>query len=301
MKIQIVEVGPRDGLQNEKAQISIADKISIIKHLVASGLKRIEVGAFVSPQWVPQMQGSEEVVNQLNADFASLIKSKKVEFSVLVPNETGMKRALNTKIKNIAIFGACSESFSKKNINCSIAESFVRFENVIKKAKQNKIKVRGYLSMAFGCPHEGAVPIARVVSLTKKMLALGVAEVSIGDTIGVATPKQVELLIKAFKKNKVSLNKIAMHFHNTRGTALANVLKALEMGIKTFDSSVGGLGGCPYAKGASGNLSTEDLVYMLHGMGYKTGVSLKSLVEYFPSLQGLLKRELPSLTARASL
>jgi hydroxymethylglutaryl-CoA lyase len=301
MKIQIVEVGPRDGLQNEKALISIDDKLEIIDQLVNAGIKRIEVGAFVSPQWVPQMQGSEDVLARLERKYGSLTGLRGVEFSVLVPNEKGMERALKAKVKSIAVFGACSESFSKKNINCSIEESFLRFANVCKVAKAKKIKVRGYLSVAFGCPYEGSVSIAKVVKLTKRMLALGVFEVSIGDTIGVGTPKQVEKLVKAFKKARIPLNKIAMHFHNTRGTALANVLMALQNEITVFDSSVGGMGGCPYAKGASGNLSTEDLIYMLHGMGYKTGVDLKKLVHYFPSLQALLGRELPSLTGRASL
>lgn len=296
MKIQIVEVGPRDGLQNEKASISIDERVTLVKNLASAGLKRIEIGAFVSAKWVPQMQGTEEVV-------ASIIKSphKGVEYSVLVPNERGMERALASGIKSIAIFGACTESFSKKNINCTIDESFSRFANVIKTAKANKMRVRGYLSVAFGCPYEGDVPIKTVVALTRRMLKMGVFEVSIGDTIGVATPLQVMKLVQAFKRSKVPLKNLAMHFHNTRGTALANVLKSLEMGITTFDSSVGGLGGCPYAKGASGNLATEDLIYMLHGMGYKTGVDLPRLIALFPDIEGMLHRALPSLIGKAGL
>lgn len=293
-KIQIVEVGPRDGLQNEKTKISLSDRASMIQQLVAAGLSRIEVGAFVSSHWVPQMEGSGELIQQL-APFP-----KSARFSALVPNPKGMDLALQTPIQEVAVFGACSESFSKKNINCTIDESFERFASVIQMAKRSKIKVRGYLSTAFGCPYEGQVPEKKVIQLIQRMLKLGVYEVSVGDTIGVATPKQVRSVLRKLKRI-VPLKKIAMHMHDTRGTALANVLASLEEGVSVFDSSVGGLGGCPYAKGASGNLATEDLVYMLHGMGFKTGIELDKLIQMKPFLEGKIGRALPSRVGAAGL
>jgi hydroxymethylglutaryl-CoA lyase len=223
-----------------------------------------------------------------------------VKFSALVPNVRGMTDALETPIPEVAIFGACSESFSRKNINCSIDESLERFAEVTKMARKNKRKVRGYLSVAFGCPYEGPVPESRVISLVQKFIKLGVHEVSIGDTIGVANPKQVKKFLERLK-TKVAVGKIALHMHDTRGTALANVLAGLEMGVRTFDSSFGGLGGCPYAAGASGNLATDDLVYMLHGMGYQTGVDLKTLLTYSKTMQDEIGRKLPSKTAEAGI
>lgn len=297
-RIEIVEVGPRDGLQNEARALSPAARIDFIRHLASSGLKRIEVGAFVSPEWVPQMQGSREVIVELYHRKKEFPKD--VRFSALVPNVKGMTDALTTPIPEVAIFGACSESFSKKNINCSIEESLKRFELVIAMARKNKRKVRGYLSVAFGCPYEGKVPEQKVISLTQKFLKMGVHEVSIGDTIGVATPKYVRSLLAKLKR-KVPLNKIALHMHDTRGTALANVLVGLEMGVKVFDSSYGGLGGCPYAQGASGNLATEDLVYMLHGMGLKTGVDLSKMLTFTTNMQAAIGHALPSRTAQAGL
>lgn len=297
-RVEIVEVGPRDGLQNEARTLTVNARLKFVKLLADSGLKRIEVGAFVSPQWVPQMQGSRELI-------LDLFKNKKdypsdVRFSALVPNVRGMTDALTTPIPEVAIFGACSESFSKKNINCSIAESLERFAQVLALAKKNKRKVRGYLSVAFGCPYEGKVSEQKVISLVQTFLKMGVHEVSIGDTIGVATPKQVHSLLGKLKK-KVPLKKIAMHLHDTRGTALANVLASLEHGVHVFDSSFGGLGGCPYAKGASGNLATDDLIYMLHGMGYKTGVDLGKLLGFTATMQEEIGRKLPSRTAEAGL
>lgn len=295
-KIQIVEVGARDGLQNEKVTLSIPDRLEFIRKLSAAGLKRIEVGAFVSPKWVPQMDGSKDLIQALFKEKFP----KDIEFSALVPNEKGMEDALQTPIKNIAVFGACSESFSQKNINCSIEESFARFKSVIADAKKNKIKVRGYLSTAFGCPYEGHVPEKRVIELVERMLKLGVFEVSVGDTIGVATPKQVKSMLQKLKR-KVPIKKIAMHMHDTRGTALANVVASLEMGVAVFDSSTGGLGGCPYARGSSGNLATDDLVYLLHGMGFKTGVDLNKLISIKPFLEEKIYRSLPSRVAGAGL
>lgn len=297
-RVDIVEVGPRDGLQNESTILSLEQRFAFIKHLADSGLKRIEVGAFVSPKWVPQMAGSHELIGELYKRRSEFPKD--IRFSALVPNVKGMEDCLKTPIPEIAIFGACSESFSKKNINCSIAESLQRFEQVTKLAKKNKRKVRGYLSVAFGCPYEGAVKESRVVELAQKFLKLGVYEVVIGDTIGVATPNQVKSLISKLKK-RIPVKKLAMHMHDTRGTALANVLTSLNLGIRTFDSSFGGLGGCPYARGASGNLATDDLVYMLHGMGFKTGVSLGHLLNYSQTMQEQIGRKLPSRTSEAGL
>jgi hydroxymethylglutaryl-CoA lyase len=296
--IDVIEVGARDGLQNEERTLSLEARFAFIKHLAESGLKRIEAGAFVSPQWVPQMAGSRELILELFARKDEFPKG--VRFSALVPNVRGMTDALTTPIPEIAIFGACSESFSKKNINCTIDESLERFREVTSIARKNKRKVRGYLSVAFGCPYEGPVPEARVIALVQKFIKLGVYEISIGDTIGVANPKQVRGFLTKLK-SKVALKNIALHMHDTRGTALANVLAGLECGVRAFDSSFGGLGGCPYAAGASGNLATDDLVYMLHGMGFKTGVDLSKLLAYGPVIQNEIGHKLPSRTAEAGL
>ncbi len=294
--VEIVEVGPRDGLQNEARTLTVPARLAFIRHLAASGLKRIEVGAFVSPEWVPQMQGSRELIVEL----FKKPPPKGVRYSALVPNMRGMTDALTTAIPEVAVFGACSETFSKKNINCTIAESLERFRAVTALARKEKRKVRGYLSVAFGCPYEGQVSQAKVIELVQAYLKLGVHEVSVGDTIGVATPKQVRSLLTKLKR-KVPLKKIALHLHDTRGTALANVLAGLDLGVRVFDSSFGGLGGCPYAKGASGNLSTDDLIYMLHGMGFKTGVNLSKLLEFSATIQTEIGRKLPSRTAEAGL
>ncbi len=296
-KVKIVEVGIRDGLQNENKIFSVSDRWKMINGLTASGVQHIEVGAFVSPRWVPQMHGSLSLGKK--AVSKNKRASKKINYSALVPNERGMQDAIKSGLKEISIFGACTESFSKKNINCSMNESFERFKKIVILAKKNKIKVRGYLSMAFGCAYEGRVSQAKVVQLVEKMLDLGVYEVSLGDTIGVATPKQVRGLLDKLN-SKVAFTKLAMHFHDTRGTALANVLASLDQGIYAFDSSVGGLGGCPYAGGASsGNLATEDLVYMLHGMGFKTGINLTKLIATYGWIQKRLDHSLPSHVGRA--
>lgn len=296
--MQIVEVGPRDGLQNEARSLSREARYEFIKHLAASGLKRIEVGAFVSPQWVPQMQGSLQLIQQIYQTRKEFPRD--VRFSALVPNMKGMGDALQTPIPEVAVFGASTETFSRKNINCSIAESLERFRDVIAAAKRNKRIVRGYLSVAFGCPYEGKVSEAKVVQLVQTYLKMGVHEISIGDTIGVATPKQVHSLLKKLK-GKVPVKKIALHMHDTRGTALANILAGLENGVRVFDSSFGGLGGCPYAKGASGNLATDDLVYMLHGMGYKTGVDLGRLLMMGDFVSKEVGHKLPSRLTQAGL
>ena len=298
--VQIVEVGCRDGLQNEKVTLATSKKVSLVRKLSDTGLKRIEIGSFVSPKWVPQMANSDEVTKKVLKLQKDGELPRTAKYSCLVPNQRGMEDALKSGIKEIAIFGACSESFSRKNINCSIAESFNRFKDIMVEAKKNKIKVRGYLSTAFGCPYEGQVSEARVVRLTKAMLKLGVYEVSIGDTIGVATPKQVESLLRKLKRVAV-VDRLAMHFHDTRGTALANVLKSYEMGIRVFDSSVGGLGGCPYAKGAAGNLATEDLVFMLNGMGVRSNVDLQALINIRKWIEKELDHTLPAKVSLAGI
>lgn len=297
MKVEIIEVGPRDGLQNEPSRLSLDQRAWLVTELAKAGLKRIEMGAFVSPKWVPQMENSGFLFQQLKQNPAAF---RGVRLSALVPNVQGMEDALKAGVKEIAVFGACSETFSEKNINCTIDESFDRFEAVIKLARPAKVKVRGYLSTAFGCPYEGAVPRKKVIQLVGRMLDLGVCEVSVGDTIGVATPKQVENFLKSLKRS-TPLNKVAMHFHDTRGTALANVLASLNAGVKRFDSSVGGLGGCPYAKGASGNLATEDLVYLLTGMGISTGVNLAHLLSLKENIEKLINRKLPGRMMQAGL
>lgn len=282
-KIEIIEVGPRDGLQNENQILSHTKRSTLVKKLSMAGLKRIEVGAFVSPHRVPQMEDSLKVAKAA-LKFAST-KKIKPQYSALVPNERGLTDFLKTDLKEAAIFAACTESFSQKNINCSIKESFERFEAVAKTCKKNKIKMRGYLSTVFGCPFEGTVKPNQVVKVAHQLLELGAYEISLGDTIGVASPKQVKTVINALIKSGIPAKKLAGHYHDTRGTALANVIASLEHGVTKFDSSVGGLGGCPYAPGAAGNLATEDLVYCMEKMGIKTGVNLKALIEVARWLQ----------------
>ncbi|WP_374027662.1 hydroxymethylglutaryl-CoA lyase [Bdellovibrio bacteriovorus] len=291
--VVIVEMGLRDGLQNEKTVLDADTRVEFARRLILAGTKRVEIGAFVSPTWVPQMAGTAEVVQKTFALVKSGSIPKKTEFSVLVPNERGMMDAIASGVKEVAIFAACSESFSLKNINCSIDESFKRFEPVMALAKKHKIKVRGYLSTCFGCPFEGKVSEAKVVKLAQRMHKLGVYELSIGDTIGVADVGQVESLFRKLKK-VVPVKKLAGHFHDTRGQALANILAAYKLGINVFDTSLGGLGGCPYAPGATGNVATEDVVYMFHGMGVKTGLNLDKLIEINPWMAERIQHPLPS-------
>lgn len=274
--VQIVEVGLRDGLQNEKRIVSAESRVELAKQLADAGVQRMELGAFVRSDRIPQMAGSAEVIKSVLDWQKQNPKYKKVEFSALVPNEKGMQDALSVNIPEVAVFASVTETFSQKNINCSIDESFERFKPVMTLAKKHKIKVRGYLSVCFGCPYEGEVPEKKVIELTKRLLALGVYEVSIGDTIGVAKINQVESLFKKLKK-VVPIKKVAGHFHNTRGQAIANILKAYELGVRVFDSSVGGLGGCPYAPGASGNVATEEVVYLFEGLKVKTGIDYEKI------------------------
>jgi isopropylmalate/homocitrate/citramalate synthase len=282
---KIVEVGPRDGLQNERVTIPTNIKIDYITALADAGLRVIEAGAFVSPKWVPQMADTADV-------YRDIPKDPGVDFPVLVPNMKGLERAIEAGVKSIAIFTAASETFNKRNINMSIDESFENYAPVVARARSEGIRVRGYVSTAFGCPYEGDVPPEKVLEVTARLLDLGCGEVSVGDTIGVGTPMQVQGVIGVLLQ-VIPPRKLAMHFHDTRGTALANTLAALEMGIATFDTSAGGLGGCPYAPGASGNMATEDLVYMLDAMAIETGVDLNRLVAASAIIAPYLDHPLP--------
>jgi hydroxymethylglutaryl-CoA lyase len=283
--VRIVEVGPRDGLQNEKTTVPTEAKVEFITALGDAGLRTIEAGAFVSPKWVPQMADTAEV-------YRSIPKDPGVDYPVLVPNARGLDRAMEAGVRSIAIFTAASETFNKRNINMSIDESFTNFAEIVPRAQGEGMKVRGYVSCSFGCPYEGPIAPEKVLEVTARLLDLGCYEVSIGDTIGVGTPLQVQGVIGMLLQ-VVPAGRLAMHFHDTRGTALANTLAALEMGITTFDASAGGLGGCPYAPGASGNMATEDLVYMLDGMGVETGVDLNRLVAASSIIAPFLDHPLP--------
>src|SRR3954454_16870331 len=283
--VKIVEVGPRDGLQNEKVTIPTEVKIDYITALGDAGLRVIEAGAFVSPKWVPQMADTAEV-------YRNIPKDPGVEYPVLVPSMKGLERALEAGVTSIAIFTAASETFNQRNINMSIDESFVNYAPVAARAAAEGIRVRGYVSTAFGCPYEGEVPPEKVLEVVARLLDLGCYEVSVGDTIGVSTPLQVQVVIGVLLQ-VVPAKRLAMHFHDTRGTALVNTLAALEMGIATFDASSGGLGGCPYAPGASGNLATEDLIYLLDGMGIESGVNLQKLVAASSIIAPYLDHALP--------
>lgn len=268
--VAIVEVGPRDGLQNEPEPVSVEARRELVVRLAAAGCRRIEAGAFVSPKWVPQMAGSAEL-------FATLPALPGVAVSALVPNLRGLEAALAAGVAEIAVFGAASESFSRRNINCSIEESLGRFRRVCERALEAGLRVRGYVSCVAGCPYEGEVPVGRVVEVARALHAMGCYEVSLGDTIGVGTPRRIVELVRACA-GEVPLGALALHPHDTYGQALANTLAALECGVRTFDSSVAGLGGCPYAPGAAGNLASEDLVYMLDGLGVRTGIDLDRLI-----------------------
>jgi len=290
-RVRIVEVGPRDGLQNEKQVVSTETKIEFIRKLAASGLKTIEATAFVSPKWVPQMADHAEVLRALH-------HSAGVVYPVLVPNMRGYEAAVAAGAREVAVFAAASETFSQKNINCSIAESLERFASVFAAANSAGIRVRGYVSCVLGCPYEGAVAPERVADVAAKLYESGCHEISLGDTIGVGTPVRTQRLIESVS-NRVPVNHLAGHFHDTYGQALANIFAALEMGVSVFDSSVSGLGGCPYAPGAAGNVATEDLLYMLNGMEIETGVDLNRLLEAGAFICDQLNRTPQSRVARA--
>src|SRR3982750_1706600 len=269
--VRIVEVGPRDGLQNEKSIVSTADKIALIDMLSGTGLQCIEATSFVSPKWVPQLADASEV-------YAGIAKRPGVSYPVLVPNEQGYARARAVGAMEVAVFTAASEAFNRKNINASIDESIARFEPVLAAAKTDGVKVRGYVSTVLGCPYQGEVPIADVVRVARALHKLGCYEISRGDTIGIGTPKKAAQMLRSVSE-EVPLSALAVHFHDTRGQALANILACLDEGVRVVDSAVSGTGGCPYAHGASGNVASEDVVYMLEGLGMSTGVDLARLVE----------------------
>ena len=289
--VRIVEVGPRDGLQNEKTLVSTANKITLIDRLSATGLQSIEATAFVSPKWVPQMADAAEV-------FAGITRKPGVHYPVLVPNEQGYERARSVGVEEVAVFTAASEAFNRKNINASIEESLARFAPVMERARADGVKVRGYVSTVLGCPYQGDVPLADVVRVAKALHAMGCYEVSLGDTIGVGTPTKARAMLKAVAA-EVPMQALAIHFHDTYGQALANILACLEEGVAVVDAAVSGAGGCPYAKGASGNVASEDVVYMLHGLGISTGVDLPALAATGRWLAGILGRDTQSKVGKA--
>lgn len=289
--VRIVEVGPRDGLQNEKTFVPTADKIALIDRLSGTGLRAIEATSFVSPKWVPQLADAAEV-------YAGIARRPGVAYPVLVPNEQGYARARAVGVEEIAVFTAASEAFNRKNINAGIDESLARFAPVMARAKQDGVRVRGYVSTVLGCPYQGAVPLDDVVRVARALFGMGCYEVSLGDTIGVGTPAKARAMLKAVAQ-AVPMHALAVHFHDTYGQALANILACLEEGVRVVDASVSGAGGCPYARGASGNVATEDVVYMLHGLGLETGVDLPALAETGRWLAGILGRETGSKVGRA--
>ncbi|HLU14145.1 MAG TPA: hydroxymethylglutaryl-CoA lyase [Arenimonas sp.] len=291
-EVRIVEVGPRDGLQNEKAIIPAADKIELIDRLSATGLRSIEATSFVSPKWVPQLADAAEV-------YAGIRKAPGVSYPVLVPNLQGYERARAVGASEVAVFTAASEAFNRKNINASIDESIERFLPVLERARADGVRVRGYVSTVLGCPYQGEVPLADVVRVAKRLHELGCYEVSLGDTIGIGTPGPARAMLRAVAA-EVPMSALAVHFHDTRGQALANILACLEEGVAVVDAAVSGTGGCPYAPGASGNVATEDVVYMLHGLGIRTGVDLGRLVETGRWLAAKLGRSSGSKVTQAS-
>jgi len=289
--VRIVEVGPRDGLQNEKTMIATADKIALIDRLSQTGLRTIEATSFVSPKWLPQLADAAEV-------FTGIQRAPGVAYPVLVPNETGYERALAVGVQEVAVFTAASEAFNRKNTNAGIDESIDRFRPVLARAAADGVKVRGYVSTVLGCPYQGDVAVADVVRVARQLHDLGCYEISLGDTIGVGTPLKARAMLQAVA-SEVPVSSLAVHFHDTYGQALANILSCLEGGVRVVDAAVSGAGGCPYAKGASGNVASEDVVYMLHGMGIATGVDLEKLSETGRWLAALLGRETGSKAGKA--
>lgn len=290
-KVRIVEVGPRDGLQNEKGEVPTAVKLELIERLADAGLRAVEATAFVSPKWIPQMADHTEVLERIR-------RKPGVSYPVLTPNLKGFEAARAAGATEVAVFGAASEAFSKKNINCSIAESLERFRPVVDAAKNAGIKVRGYISCAVACPYEGEIQPRKVADVAGTLYDMGCYEISLGDTIGAGTPGKIQAMIEACVK-RVPTEKLAGHYHDTYGQALANIYASMELGVATFDSSVSGLGGCPYAKGASGNVATEDVVYMLHGLGIETGIDLDKVVDAGAWISSILKRDPGSKAGRA--
>jgi hydroxymethylglutaryl-CoA lyase len=296
--VTLVEVGLRDGLQNESISLSLAVRLKMAQSLSDAGLRRIEIGSFVSPKWVPSMEMSEELTQLVFQKQRDGEISSDTEFSALVPNEKGMEKAVLCGVKEISLFAACTESFSYKNINCTMEESFKRFKVVSQIAKRNGIKIRGYLSVCFACPFEGKVNYHSVKDNVKRFIELGAFEVSIGDTVGAATAGDIEDLYSVLlKENSASM--FAGHYHDTRGQALANILKSYQMGVRIFDSSIGGLGGCPYSPGATGNVATEDVVYLMDGLKVETGVNLRKLIATSENLSQHMNRKLSSRVTHA--
>jgi len=290
-KVRIVEVGPRDGLQNEKQEVPTAVKLELIERLADAGLPAVEATAFVSPKWIPQMADHTEVLERIR-------RKPGVDYPVLTPNLKGFEAARAAGATEVAIFGAASEAFSKKNINCSIAESLERFRPVTDAARNANVKVRGYISCVVGCPYEGEIEPDKVADVAEALFHMGCYEISLGDTIGVGTPAKMQRMIKACAA-RVPIEQLAGHYHDTYGQALANIYASLELGVATFDSSIAGLGGCPYAAGASGNVATEDVVYMLTGLGIETGVDLDRIVEIGEWICGVLGKEPATKAGRA--
>jgi hydroxymethylglutaryl-CoA lyase len=290
-KVKIIDVSPRDGLQNEKQLIDLSTKLELIERLSDSGVKNIEVTGFVSPKWVPQLADSSQLCEQL-------VQKEGINYSALVPNVKGLELAIAGGIKEVAVFTAASESFTKKNINCSIDDSLERFKPVMDLAIKENIKVRGYVSCVFGCPYEGKIQASKVAEVTEKLFELGCYEVSLGDTIGTGTPQKAQQMLQACM-NIAPINKLALHFHNTYGQALANIYACLQLGANIIDASIAGLGGCPYAKGASGNVATEDVVYMLDGMGISTGINLNELIKTGNWISNKLNKDNNSQVGRA--
>ncbi|WXL27686.1 hydroxymethylglutaryl-CoA lyase [Ectopseudomonas mendocina] len=292
-QVRLVEVGPRDGLQNEKQPISVADKVRLVDDLTAAGLSYVEVGSFVSPKWVPQMAGSADV-------FAQIQQKAGVTYAALAPNLKGFEDALAAGVKEVAVFAAASEAFSQKNINCSISESLQRFVPVMDAAKQHGIRVRGYVSCVLGCPYDGDVAPEQVAAVSRELFAMGCYEVSLGDTIGTGTAGATRTLFDVVGRD-IPRDKLAGHFHDTYGQAMANIYASLLEGISVFDSSVAGLGGCPYAKGASGNVASEDVVYLLNGLGIHTGIDLDLLIQAGSRICEVLGKANGSRVAKAKL
>lgn len=290
-RVHIVEVGPRDGLQNETSVVSAEAKVTLIDMLADAGLARIEAGSFVSPRSAPQMATTGEVLARLGPRPA-------LRLSVLVPNLRGLEAAFAAGVEQIAVFAAASETFAQKNINCSIAESLERYARVVEQAKRHGLEARGYVSCALGCPYEGRIELAKVAMVARELHRLGCIEISLADTIGVGTPLQARRMIELIERD-IPLERLAIHFHDTYGQALANIFACLEAGVSVVDSSIGGLGGCPYAPGATGNIATEDVVYMLNGMGVETGVDLQALIRAGDFISGQLGRATDSRAARA--
>jgi hydroxymethylglutaryl-CoA lyase len=290
-EVSVYEVSLRDGLQNEATPVPIAGKVELANALLAAGLTRLELTSFVSPRWIPQLADAEELIRAMPPPAG-------VSFSALVPNATGLERALKAGIGEIAVFLSASETHNKKNTNKSIAVSLDTFEEVVPPARAAGLRVRAYVSTVWGCPYEGDVPVAKSIEIARKLLELDCYQVSLGDTIGVGTPRQTKSIVSAFLA-ELPAQKLALHFHDTRGTALANCLVGLELGIRDFDASVGGIGGCPYAPGAAGNLATEDLVYMLSGMGVRTGVDLDRLIEAGRVAERIIGHPLPGTVHQA--